>query len=68
MRLRTIAYLTNRHLIPNEDRCIYDDAMINALRFAYDSGHSIQSHTWAHKDLAQQSADTSTFSYLFDSA
>ncbi|KAL5504809.1 hypothetical protein ACEPAH_7472 [Sanghuangporus vaninii] len=41
----------------NNWRCIYDDDMIAALQHAYDSGHLIASHTWAHLDLAEQSWD-----------
>ncbi|KAL5483350.1 hypothetical protein ACEPAI_8581 [Sanghuangporus weigelae] len=41
----------------NNWRCIYDDDMIAALRHAYDSGHLIASHTWAHLNLAEQSWD-----------
>ncbi|OCB91676.1 glycoside hydrolase/deacetylase [Sanghuangporus baumii] len=41
----------------NNWRCIYDDDMVAALRHAYDSGHLIASHTWAHLNLAEQSWD-----------
>ncbi|TEB33633.1 carbohydrate esterase family 4 protein [Coprinellus micaceus] len=31
--------------------CIYDNDNASALKYAYDRGHQIASHTWSHKDL-----------------
>ncbi|EJD07768.1 glycoside hydrolase/deacetylase [Fomitiporia mediterranea MF3/22] len=41
----------------NNYDCIYDDNIYPQLQHAYDSGHLIGSHTWAHLDLSQQSWD-----------
>ncbi|TFK71514.1 glycoside hydrolase/deacetylase, partial [Pluteus cervinus] len=35
--------------------CIYDQ--VDAVKYAYDSGHQIGSHTWAHLDLTTLSWD-----------
>ncbi|KDR68479.1 hypothetical protein GALMADRAFT_256706 [Galerina marginata CBS 339.88] len=37
--------------------CIYDDANVQRVKYAYDNGFQVGSHTWAHKDLTQLSAD-----------
>ncbi|KAG8712548.1 Carbohydrate esterase 4 protein [Ceratobasidium sp. 394] len=31
--------------------CIYDADNIKRVKYAYDKGHQVASHTWAHKDL-----------------
>ncbi|EST07739.1 Polysaccharide deacetylase [Kalmanozyma brasiliensis GHG001] len=36
----------------NNYRCIYDDASVRALRYAYERGHEICSHTWSHPNIA----------------
>lgn len=41
----------------NNYGCIYDDANIARVKFAYNHGHMVASHTWAHLDLSQQSWD-----------
>ncbi|TFK16941.1 carbohydrate esterase family 4 protein, partial [Coprinopsis marcescibilis] len=33
--------------------CIYDEGGVNRVKFAYENGHQVASHTWSHKDLAQ---------------
>jgi len=35
----------------NNYRCIYDQDMSSNVKYAYDHGHQVSSHTWAHKDL-----------------
>ncbi|KAH9483589.1 putative peptidoglycan-N-acetylglucosamine deacetylase [Psilocybe cubensis] len=31
--------------------CIYDQANVDRVKYAYNHGHQLASHTWAHKDL-----------------
>lgn len=31
--------------------CIYDEAHVTSLRHAFESGHTIGSHTWSHYDI-----------------
>ncbi|EDR10826.1 carbohydrate esterase family 4 protein [Laccaria bicolor S238N-H82] len=31
--------------------CIYDPEEVKRVKFAYNAGHQVASHTWAHKDL-----------------
>lgn len=31
--------------------CIYDTTLRGRVKYAYDHGHQVASHTWAHKDL-----------------
>ncbi|KAK7466197.1 hypothetical protein VKT23_004921 [Stygiomarasmius scandens] len=33
-------------------RCIYDQDMMNNVKYAYNHGHQVASHTWHHFDLA----------------
>ncbi|KAF5349103.1 hypothetical protein D9756_009515 [Leucocoprinus leucothites] len=35
----------------NNYQCIYDQSMRSNVKYAYDHGHQIGSHTWEHKDL-----------------
>ncbi|KAF5374529.1 hypothetical protein D9615_009071 [Tricholomella constricta] len=35
----------------NNYACIYDADEIKRVRYAYDHGHQVASHTWSHKDL-----------------
>ncbi|KAG9126727.1 Carbohydrate esterase 4 protein [Ceratobasidium sp. 392] len=35
--------------------CIYDEKNADSIKYAYDKGHQIASHTWAHKDLTKLS-------------
>ncbi|PPQ67968.1 hypothetical protein CVT24_003161, partial [Panaeolus cyanescens] len=37
--------------------CIYDEANAAVVRYAYEHGHQIASHTWAHEDLSTLSRD-----------
>lgn len=41
----------------NNYGCIYDDANIKRVKYAYDKGHQVASHTWNHKDLTKLSWD-----------
>lgn len=41
--------------------CIYEDANIQHVKYAYDNGFQVASHTWAHKDLT-----TLTFDQIHD--
>ncbi|KAF4594305.1 Carbohydrate esterase 4 protein [Pleurotus pulmonarius] len=36
----------------NNYGCIYDDANIKRVKYAYDKGHQVASHTWGHENLA----------------
>ncbi|KAE8212998.1 hypothetical protein CF327_g3411 [Tilletia walkeri] len=35
----------------NNYQCIYDDAAVKALKYSYNAGHQICSHTWSHPDI-----------------
>jgi peptidoglycan/xylan/chitin deacetylase (PgdA/CDA1 family) len=35
----------------NNYGCIYSDDNVKRVKYAYDQGHQVASHTWAHKDL-----------------
>ena len=37
----------------NNFRCIYDQPQVDNLRYAYERGHQICSHTWSHPHLPQ---------------
>lgn len=37
----------------NNFRCIYDEASVARLRYAYEHGHQICSHTWSHPDISK---------------
>ncbi|PWZ00474.1 glycoside hydrolase/deacetylase [Testicularia cyperi] len=39
----------------NNFDCIYNDARVSALRYSYERGHQICSHTWSHPNLASLS-------------
>ncbi|KAG9224491.1 hypothetical protein CCMSSC00406_0010360 [Pleurotus cornucopiae] len=41
----------------NNFGCIYDDANIERVKYAYNKGHQVASHTWGHKDLSTLSWD-----------
>ncbi|KAH9022813.1 carbohydrate esterase family 4 protein [Lactarius hengduanensis] len=45
----------------NNYRCIYDPESVKRVKYIYDNGHMVASHTWAHKDLA-----TLTFDQIHD--
>ncbi|KAG6899669.1 hypothetical protein C0993_008129 [Termitomyces sp. T159_Od127] len=47
--LRTIHQLSQDFSFA--DQCIYDADEIKRVRYAFDKGHQVASHTWAHKDL-----------------
>ncbi|PPQ78356.1 hypothetical protein CVT25_011639 [Psilocybe cyanescens] len=42
---------SSTHGVVCVDGCIYDQANAARVKYAYDHGHMIGSHTWAHKDL-----------------
>ena len=42
------------------DECIYNADEIKRVKYVYDHGHQIGSHTWSHPDLTQLSWDQST--------
>ena len=44
---------------PFSDGCIYDDANIKRVKYAYDKGHQVASHTWGHKALTTLTWDQS---------
>ncbi|KXN86829.1 Chitin deacetylase [Leucoagaricus sp. SymC.cos] len=35
----------------NNWACIYDQNMVDNIKYVYSKGHQVASHTWAHKDL-----------------
>lgn len=37
----------------NNFRCIYEDAQVQNLRYTYERGHQICSHTWGHPDISK---------------
>jgi len=39
------------------DRCIYDEESAKRVKFAFDKGHQIASHTWSHAHLKELSHD-----------
>lgn len=39
--------------------CIYDSEQVKRVKFAYNAGHQVASHTWAHKDLTKLTWDQS---------
>ena len=39
--------------------CIYNDDSVDRLKYAYNHGHQLASHTWAHKDLTTLSWEKS---------
>jgi peptidoglycan/xylan/chitin deacetylase (PgdA/CDA1 family) len=41
----------------NNYGCIYDADQVKRVKYAYDHGHQVASHTWAHKDLTRLSWD-----------
>jgi len=41
----------------NNYRCIYDPESVKRVKYIYDKGHMVASHTWAHKDLATLTSD-----------
>lgn len=47
------------------DACIYDADEQKRVKYAYDHGHQVASHTWAHKDLTTLTWDQSKLSYYF---
>lgn len=44
-----------------KDRCIYDEDSVKRVKYVYDHGHQVASHTWAHKDLTTLSWDNSAY-------
>jgi hypothetical protein len=42
------------------DGCIYDASEAKRVKYAYDHGHQVASHTWAHKDLTKLTWNQST--------
>jgi len=45
----------------NNYRCIYTDESVKRVKYIYDKGHQVASHTWAHKNLT-----TLTFDQIHD--
>jgi peptidoglycan/xylan/chitin deacetylase (PgdA/CDA1 family) len=41
----------------NNYRCIYDQDMVDNIKYAYSHGHQVASHTWAHLHLTTLSWD-----------
>ncbi|KJA21037.1 carbohydrate esterase family 4 protein [Hypholoma sublateritium FD-334 SS-4] len=41
----------------NNYRCIYDEDSVKRVKYVYNHGHQLASHTWAHKDLTTLSWD-----------
>ncbi|KAB5592931.1 hypothetical protein CTheo_3642 [Ceratobasidium theobromae] len=41
----------------NNFGCIYDEANVARVKYVYDKGHQVASHTWAHKNLPDLSGD-----------
>ena len=41
--------------------CIYNTDAVNRVKYAYNHGHQVASHTWAHKDLTTLTWDQSTY-------
>jgi len=39
--------------------CIYNADAVDRVKYAYNQGHQVASHTWAHKDLTTLSFDQS---------
>lgn len=39
--------------------CIYSEDNVKRVKYAYDNGHQVASHTWAHNDLTKLSWDQS---------
>jgi len=37
----------------NNWRCIYDDAMVKRVKYAFDNGFQVASHTWSHPHLSR---------------
>ncbi|KAJ3525834.1 hypothetical protein NMY22_g10412 [Coprinellus aureogranulatus] len=44
--------------------CIYDTTLRGRVKYAYDHGHQVASHTWAHKDLATLTWDQMALSRI----
>ncbi|KAF7761576.1 CAZyme family CE4 [Agaricus bisporus var. burnettii] len=41
----------------NNYRCIYDPDMVDNVKYAYNHGHQVASHTWGHEHLASLTWD-----------
>jgi hypothetical protein len=52
--LMDLYYMTNPQ---PSDRCVYDDDMVSALKYAYAQGNQIASHTWRHANLSTLTSD-----------
>ncbi|KAJ2922538.1 hypothetical protein H1R20_g14558, partial [Candolleomyces eurysporus] len=48
----------------NNWRCIYDSDIRPRVKYAYDHGHQVASHTWAHKDLTTLNWDQKALSRI----
>lgn len=44
-------FFFNGHNWGGEAGCIYNEDQAARVKFAYDQGHQVASHTWSHKDL-----------------
>ncbi len=47
------------------DECIYDQAEIDRVKYVYNAGHQVASHTWSHADLTTLTWDQSSSLDLF---
>lgn len=52
-------YVRACYMLVQTGDCIYDDNVVASLKKAYNSGHLVGSHTWAHLDLSTLSWDES---------
>lgn len=43
----------------NNYGCIYDQANMDNIKYAFAAGHEVASHGWNHIDMTQQSSDSS---------
>lgn len=46
--------------------CIYAEAQAKRVKYAYDKGHQVASHTWAHKNLTSLTWDQGTSSFFLE--
>jgi hypothetical protein len=49
--VREFLSLQNTLLTPRPDNCIYDATNADRAKYAFDRGHQVASHTWAHLHL-----------------
>lgn len=56
------AFHSNPSINEYIDRCIYDPDMVDNVKYAYNHGHQVASHTWGHRHLASLTWDQSSSS------